>query len=64
MSAVVYSLHKRRLRRARNNVRARKLCRLEGELALDLLLRFVERLQADLDLAVAELRSARKRKAA
>jgi hypothetical protein len=60
----VVSLRKRRIRKARNAVRVHKLYRLEGELALDLVLRVVEKLQRDLDTAVAELRSACGRKAA
>jgi hypothetical protein len=62
--AEVISLRKRRLRKARAVVRARKLSRWEGELALDLMLRFVERLQVDLDHAVRELRELRQRKKA
>jgi hypothetical protein len=62
--ANVVSLKRARVRRARNTVRVHKLYRLEGELALALLLRFLERLQHDLDLAVEELRSVRRSKAA
>jgi hypothetical protein len=62
--AEVISLRKRRLRKARAVVQARKLSRWEGELALDLMLRFVERLQVDLDHAVRELRELRQRKKA
>ena len=61
-SAKVISLRKRRLKVARNTVRAHRLFRLEGELALDLMLKFVERLQLNLDIAVRELRELRKRK--
>ena len=64
MSARIISLRKRRIRRARNTVRAHKMYRLEGELALALVLRLIERLQADLDRAVMQLQKARRRKAA
>ena len=60
--AEIISLRKRRLRRARNTVRVHRLYRLEGELALALMLRFIERLQRDLDTAVRELRELRQRK--
>jgi hypothetical protein len=62
--ASVVSMKRRRIRRARNTVRVHKLYRLEGELALALLLRLIDGLQRDLDTAVAELRAARKRKVA
>jgi hypothetical protein len=62
--AEIISLRKRRLRRARNTVRVHRLYRLEGELALALMLRFIERLQRDLDTAVRELRELRQRKKA
>jgi hypothetical protein len=60
--AEIISLRKRQLRRARNTVRVHRLYRLEGELALALMLRFIERLQRDLDTAVRELRELRQRK--
>ena len=60
--AEIISLRKRRLRRARNTVRVHKLYRMEGEFALALLLRLIERLQRDLDTAARELRELRQRK--
>jgi hypothetical protein len=62
--AEVFSLRKRRLRRAQNTVRIHKLYRMEGELALALVLRLIERLQRDLDTAVREFRELRQRKKA
>jgi hypothetical protein len=63
-SAKIISLRKRRLKVARNTVRVHRLYRLEGEFALALLLRFIDRLQANLDIAVRELRELRQRKRA
>ena len=63
-SAKIISLRKRRLKVARNTVRVHRLYRLEGELALNLMLKFVERLQRNLDIAVRELRELRQRKRA
>ena len=60
--AEVINLYRRRIRRARNTVRVHKVRRLEGELALALLLRLIERLQHDLDTAVREFRELRQRK--
>jgi hypothetical protein len=62
--AEVISLRKRRLKAARNTVKAHRLYRLEAELALDLMLKFVERLQLNLDIAVRELRELRQGKKA
>jgi hypothetical protein len=63
-AAPVISLQRAKIRRARNVVRVHKLYRLEGELALALLLRLIDLLQTDLDRAVEELRATPRRKAA
>ena len=60
--AEVINLYRRRIRRARNTVRVHTMYRLEGELALALVLRLIERLQHDLDTAVREFRELRQRK--
>jgi hypothetical protein len=60
MTAQVVSLRKRRIKRARNVVRVRKLRRLEMEMILAFVLKAVRELQADLDRAVAEFREVRK----
>jgi hypothetical protein len=60
--AEVINLRRRRIRRARNTVRVHKVRRLEGELALALLLRLIERLQRNLDTAIREFRELRQRK--
>ena len=62
MSAQVINLRRRRIKRARNTVRVHKVRRLEGELALALLLRLIERLQRNLDTAIREFRELRQRK--
>jgi hypothetical protein len=56
MTAQVVSLRKRRIRKARNVVRVRKLRRLEMEMILAFVLKAVRELQADLDRAVAMFR--------
>ena len=60
MTAQVVSLRKRRIKRARNVVRVRKLRRLELELLLNYVLEAVRQLQSDLDRAVSTLREVRK----
>ena len=62
MGAQVISLRKRRLRRARNEVRRRKLFRAEGELALCAVLQAIEVLQANLDRAVEDFRQTRQQR--
>jgi hypothetical protein len=60
MTAQVVSLRRRRIKRARNVVRVRKLRRLELELLLNYVLEAVRQLQSDLDRAVSTLREVRK----
>jgi len=62
MSAQVISLRRRRIKRARNVVRYRKLRRLEYELLLIFVLRSIETLQRELDTAVEAFRGMRRRR--
>ena len=62
MSAEVINLRRRKIKRARNVVRYRKLRRLEYEMLLIYVLRSIEVLQHDLDLATEAFRGMRKRK--
>jgi hypothetical protein len=62
MSAVVHSLKRARIRRARHVVLVRKLQRIASELLLIHMKLSAEATQTDLDNAVAELRSIRGRK--
>jgi hypothetical protein len=61
MTAQVVSLGKRRIKRARNVVRYRKLRRLEMELLLAYVLKAIDQLQADLDHAVAMFRQVKRK---
>ena len=62
MSAQVINLRRRRIKRARNTVRYRKLLRLEYELLLIYVLRSIETLQRELDTAVEAFRGMRRRR--
>ena len=62
MSAPVINLRRRRIKRARNTVRYRKLLRLEYELLLIYVLRSIETLQHELDTAVEAFRGMRQRR--
>ena len=62
MSAPVINLRRRRIKRARNTVRYRKLLRLEYELLLIYVLRSIETLQRELDTAVEAFRGMRRRR--
>jgi hypothetical protein len=58
----VINLRRRKIKRARNVVRYRKLRRLEYEMLLIYVLRSIEVLQHDLDLATEAFRGMRQRK--
>jgi hypothetical protein len=60
MSALVINLRRRRIKRARNVVRYRKLRRLEYEMLLIYVLRSIEVLQHDLDAATEAFRGMRR----
>jgi hypothetical protein len=62
MGAQVINLRRRRIKRARNVVRYRKLRRLEYEMLLIYVLRSIEVLQHDLDTATEAFRGMRQRK--
>ena len=62
MSAQVINLRRRRIKRARNVVRYRKLRRLEYEMLLIFVLHSIEALQRDLDAATEAFRGMRQRK--
>jgi hypothetical protein len=62
MSAEVINLRRRKIKRARNTVRYRKLRRLEYELLLIYVLRSIETLQRELDTAVEAFRGMRRRR--
>ena len=60
MSAEVINLRRRKIKRARNVVRYRKLRGLEYEMLLIFVLRSIEVLQHDLDRATAAFRGMRR----
>ena len=60
MGAQVINLRRRRIKRARNVVRYRKLRRLEYEMLLIYVLRSIEVLQHDLDAATEAFRGMRR----